>query len=203
MPWQLFGNGRNDWSAKLIRGLSAEAAAGFQSRRGRWREPTPVNPHYAAFATYKAAQFIALFGSVAAWPLGVHAQQPGKKVYRVGLLTNGLVIGATDERRKNLVSGLAAQGFVEGQNLIFEQRSADAQRGRLDGLIGELKAANVDVIVTFGYPPALAAKNLAGGIPVVVTGAGDPVATGLVDGLARPGGNLTGVTELSTDLSTK
>src|SRR6516164_2354712 len=56
MPWQLFGNGRHDWSAKLIRGLSAEAAAGFQSRRGRWREPTPVNPHYAAFATYKAAR---------------------------------------------------------------------------------------------------------------------------------------------------
>ena len=56
MPWQLFGNGRNDWSAKLIRGLSAEAAAGFQSRRGRWREPTPVNHHYAAFATYKAAR---------------------------------------------------------------------------------------------------------------------------------------------------
>jgi hypothetical protein len=55
VPWQLFGNGRNDWSAKLIRGLSAEAAAGFQSRRGRWRESTPVNPHYAAFATYKAA----------------------------------------------------------------------------------------------------------------------------------------------------
>src|SRR6516225_12449505 len=56
MPWQPFGNGRNDWSAKLIRGLSAEAAAGFQSRRGRWRESTPVNPHYAAFATYKAAR---------------------------------------------------------------------------------------------------------------------------------------------------
>ena len=55
MPWQLFGNGRNDWSAKLIRGLSAEAAAGFQSRRGRWSEPTHVNPHYAAFATYKTA----------------------------------------------------------------------------------------------------------------------------------------------------
>src|SRR6516162_7495236 len=56
MPWQLFGNGRTDWSAKLIRGLSAEAAAGFQSRRGRWREPTPVNQHYAAFATYKVAR---------------------------------------------------------------------------------------------------------------------------------------------------
>jgi putative ABC transport system substrate-binding protein len=119
----------------------------------------------------------------------------------VGLLTNGMVIGATDERRKNLVAALAAKGFVEGQHLTFEQRSADAQPKRLNGLIDELKAANVDVIVTFGYPPALAAKNSAGVIPV--TGAGDPVATGLVDGLARPGGRLTGVTELSTDLSAK
>src|SRR6516164_2760329 len=55
MPWQLSGNGRSGWSTKLIRGLKAEAAAGFQSRRERCREPTPVNPHYAAFATYKAA----------------------------------------------------------------------------------------------------------------------------------------------------
>ena len=111
-------------------------------------------------------EFIALIGGASvAWSTEGHAQQPGKKIYRVGLLTNGLIIGATDERRKNLVSALAAQGFVEGQNLIFEQRSADAQPQRLDSLVGELKAANVDVIVTFGYPPALAAKNSAGGIP--------------------------------------
>jgi putative tryptophan/tyrosine transport system substrate-binding protein len=75
---------------------------------------------------------------------------------------------------------LGLRGFVEGQNLIL-----DAQPRRLDALMGELKAANVDVIVTFGYPPALAAKNSAGSIPIVVAGAGDPVATGLVDGLAR------------------
>src|SRR4051812_43325829 len=54
-PWQLCGNGRNDWSTKLIRGLVTEAATGFQSRRGRCREPTPVTPHYAPFPTYKAA----------------------------------------------------------------------------------------------------------------------------------------------------
>ena len=57
MPWQLSGNGRSDWSTKLIRGLKAEAAAGFQSRRERCREPTPVTPQYAAFSTYKAAGF--------------------------------------------------------------------------------------------------------------------------------------------------
>jgi hypothetical protein len=55
MPWQLSGNGRSGWSTKLIRGLKAEAAAGFQSRQERCREPTPVTPQYAAFTTYKAA----------------------------------------------------------------------------------------------------------------------------------------------------
>ena len=58
MPWQLSGNGRSGWSTKLIRGLKAEAAAGFQSRRGRCREPTPVTPQYAAFPTYKRREFI-------------------------------------------------------------------------------------------------------------------------------------------------
>jgi len=141
-------------------------------------------------------------GAVIAWATDGDAQQSGK-IYRVGLLASGAVGGVTDERRKNLASSLEAQGFVEGRNLVFEQRSADAQRGRLAGLVNELNAADVDVIVTFGYPPALAAKNSTKPVPVVITGAGDPVATGLVDGLARPGGNLTGVTELSTDLSAK
>jgi len=151
----------------------------------------------------KRREFITLIGGAAvAWSSDGHAQQSGR-IYRVGLLTNGVVVGVTDERRKNLVSSLEAQDFVEGRNLIFEQRSADGQSGRLAGLVNELAAANVDVIVTFGYPPALAAKNSTKAIPVVVTGAGDPVATGLVDGLARPGGNLTGITELSTDLSAK
>src|SRR6516164_266122 len=120
-------------------------------------------------------EFIMLAGSAAAaWPTAVGSQQSGK-VYRVGLLTNGTLMGVTDERRKTIISGLAAQGFVEGQNLAFEQRSADAQRGRLYGLVNELVDANVDVIVTFGYPPALAAKNSTKPFPVVVTGAGDPV----------------------------
>jgi ABC-type uncharacterized transport system substrate-binding protein len=147
-------------------------------------------------------EFITFLSGAAAWPLVAHAQQPAK-IFRVGLLTSGSVMGSTDERRKNLISALAAQGFVEGQNLILEQHSADAHPARLYNLVKELEAANVDVIVTFGYPAALAAKNSAKAIPAVVTGAGDPVATGLVDGLARPGGHLTGVTELSADLSTK
>src|SRR5271169_285168 len=148
-------------------------------------------------------RFIALLGGAAAMlPLTTFAQQPSK-IYRVGLLTNGAVLGATDERRTTLMSVLAARGFVDGQNLSLVQRSADVHPERLAGLVAELKAADVDVIVTFVYPAALAAKLSAKNMPIVVTGAGDPVATGLVDGLARPGGNITGVTELSTDLSAK
>ncbi|MFZ3359008.1 MAG: ABC transporter substrate-binding protein [Xanthobacteraceae bacterium] len=134
--------------------------------------------------------------------MSARAEQP-VKTYRVGLLSGGFAIGPTDERRQSLVSGLAAQGFVEGKNLIFVQKFAEAHPERLDALLSALKSANVDVIVTITYPAALAAKVSAKEVPVVITGAGDPVATGLVDGLARPGGNLTGVTELSTDLSAK
>jgi putative ABC transport system substrate-binding protein len=144
----------------------------------------------------------AIVGSAAIWPLVALAQQPSK-IYRVGLLSGGPAIGANDERRQALLSVLTARGFVEGQNLAFVQRYADGHPERLNALVAELKAANVDAIVTFGYPAALAAKVSAKGVPIVITGAGDPVATGLVDGLARPGGNITGVTELSTDLSAK
>jgi putative ABC transport system substrate-binding protein len=148
-------------------------------------------------------KLIVALGSVAVTlPFTVCAQQMGK-IFRVGLLAGGPAIGVTDERRKTLLSVLAAHDIIEGQNLVFVQRFADGHLERLDGLAAELKAANVDVIVTFGFPSALAAKVSAKDVAVVITGAGDPVATGLVDGLARPGGNLTGVTELSTELSAK
>src|SRR5271168_2841210 len=101
-------------------------------------------------------QFISALGGAAfAWPLAARAQP--SKTYRVGLLGVGTAIGASDERRKALLSVLAARGFIEGQNLVFEQRFANAHPEQLDGLVAELKAANVDVIVTFGYPAALAA----------------------------------------------
>jgi putative ABC transport system substrate-binding protein len=150
----------------------------------------------------KRRDFITLLGGAAAvWPLAAQAQQAGK-IYRVGLLSP-IQVGPVDARRTTLLTALAARGFVDGQNLAVVQRSADGHLERLDGLAAELKAANVDVIVTFGYPAVLAAKKSTKDIPIIVTGAGDPVATGLVDGLARPGGNITGVTELSTELSAK
>jgi putative ABC transport system substrate-binding protein len=135
----------------------------------------------------------------AEWPLRALAQTPGK-TYRIGLLASR---GGLDERMKALVHGLAERGFREGRNLVLELKSADGKVERLPGLAAEFVGSGVDAIVSFGYPAAAAAKQASTNVPIVVTGAGDPVATGLVEGLSRPGGNITGVTELSTELSAK
>jgi putative ABC transport system substrate-binding protein len=147
-------------------------------------------------------EFIKLLGGApVAWPFAAIAQQRGK-TYRVALLTPGQ-LGPLDERRKAILEGLASRGFIEGRNLIFEVQSADGHFERLSELAAALKLSNVDLIITFGYPAALAAKTSARDVPIVVIGSGGPVATGLVEGLARPGGNLTGLSELSTELSAK
>jgi putative tryptophan/tyrosine transport system substrate-binding protein len=137
-------------------------------------------------------EFVALLGAAAAaWPFSARAQQSGR-TYRLGLLSNGPAVSPLDERRKTLLSVLAARGFVEGQNLVVVQRAADAHPERLEGLVAELKAENVDVIATFGYPAALAAKTSTKDIPIVVVGAGDPVE-----------GNLTGINFYNSELVAK
>jgi putative ABC transport system substrate-binding protein len=145
--------------------------------------------------------FIGLIASAAAWPLAAQAQR-SDKTFRVGLLTPRPV-GKEDERRKGIVEELAARGFVEGRNLILDIRVGDSRGSQLSELAAALKASGVDTIITFGYPAAFAAKAFAQGVPVVLLGSGDPVATGLVESLAQPGGMLTGLTELSTELSAK
>ncbi len=147
-------------------------------------------------------EFLGALGAIIALPRSARAQQD-KKIYRIGLLSGSSMLGALDERSKSLTAGLAQRGFAEGRNLVIEQRWADGRIERLAALAAELQADNVDVIVTYGYPAALAAKMSANKTQTVISGAGDPVATGLVDGLARPGGYLTGVTEISTELSAK
>lgn len=142
-------------------------------------------------------EFIAGCCASAAWPLAARAQQQAS-TYRVGLLASR-PIGEGEERRKAIREVLAAHDFVEGRNLLFEPRWGDS----LSENVEALKAASVDVIITFGYPASLVAKTLAKDMPIVCSGAGDPVATGLAQSLARPGGNLTGVTELATELSAK
>src|SRR6516162_4945888 len=132
MPWQLSGNGRSDWSTKLIRGLKAEAAAGFQSRRERCREPTPVTPQYAAFSTYKAARahYASRWrgGAVAVWPLGAVAQQASQGYVRRRFSTP---LGRVSP-------GLNEAGYVEGQNVAVEYRWAENQLNRLPALAADL-----------------------------------------------------------------
>jgi ABC-type uncharacterized transport system substrate-binding protein len=128
----------------------------------------------------------------------VEARAEQARTYRVGLLANRPV-GDGEERRRAIKDVLAAHGFIEGRNLQFEARWGDPLAENVEAL----KAAKVDVIITFGYPAAFAAKTLAKDISIVCTGAGDPVATGLARSLARPGGNLTGVIEVATELSAK
>ena len=126
--------------------------------------------------------------------------QTSSKVYRVGLLVRGEV----DKRFADpLIRGLAQSGYVLGRNLALETRDAQYHVERLPQLVDELVASKVDVIVSIGYPAARAAKQRAGTVPVVIFGTGDPVASGLVDSLARPGGNLTGTSDLAAELAPK
>src|SRR5438105_10340381 len=102
-----------------------------------------------------------------------------------------------------MVQNFTGRGYVVDRDIVLERRAAQGKLDRLPGFIDGLGAKHVDVIITGGYPTALAAKERAGNTPVVVTGSGDPVATGLVASLAHPGGNITGVSEVTTELSAK
>jgi putative ABC transport system substrate-binding protein len=145
--------------------------------------------------------FITLIGSTAAsWPLAALAQT--SKVYRIGTLTGGPAITPTAGNGAILFKALARRGYVPGQNLIHEARGAAGKFDRVPQLMQELKAADIDLVITYGYPAAAAAK--ASGVATVIAyGAGDPVATRLVESLALPGGNVTGVSDDAAMLSTK
>jgi putative ABC transport system substrate-binding protein len=146
--------------------------------------------------------FIALLtGAAVAGPRAALAQTPSK-VFRLGTLTVGPPIPPTQGTGKMLIDGLALHGFKLGDNLAYEARGAAGKVSQSPNLMRELKAANVDVVVTVGYPSAAAAK--ASGVPTVIaTGSGDPVVTGLVESLAHPGGNVTGIADDAAALSTK
>jgi putative ABC transport system substrate-binding protein len=149
----------------------------------------------------KRREFIAFLGGLAiATPRAVIAQT--SKVYRLGTLTVGPPIPPTAGPGAMLIAGLAQRGYTLGQNLAYEPRGAAGKVGQTANLMQELKAANVDVVVTVSYPAAAAAK--ASGVPTVIaSGSGDPVTTGLVASLARPGGNVTGISDDAAALSTK
>jgi putative ABC transport system substrate-binding protein len=144
--------------------------------------------------------FITLVGGAAAWSLAARAQQPAKPI--VGVLdtaTGDVHAGRLAAVRK----GLTEMGFVEGQNVAIDGRSAEGNNNRLTALATELVRREVSVIVTLGLPSALAAKKATGTIPIVFETGDDPVATGLVSAFNRPGGNATGISLLSPEMATK
>jgi ABC transporter substrate binding protein len=135
-------------------------------------------------------EFITLLGAAVVWPRTVTAQSPSK-VYRVGSLNTAAPVADNSPFGAALIRGLAQHGYAVNGNLTFERRGAEMHMDRLPRLVDELVASKVDVIVAIGYPSALAAKQ-GTTLPVVSISAGDPVGTGLVDGLARPGGKSHG-----------
>ena len=149
----------------------------------------------------KRREFIACLGSIAIAAPRVAIAQTAK-VYRLGTLTVGPPIQPTAGAGAMLIAGLAQRGYTLGQNLAYEARGAAGNVSQMPNLMQELKAANVDVVVTISYPAAAAAKS--SGVPTVIaSGSGDPVKTGLVASLARPGGNVTGISDDAAALSTK
>jgi putative tryptophan/tyrosine transport system substrate-binding protein len=147
-------------------------------------------------------EFIRLLGgAAAAWPLAATAQQPGR-VPRIGFL-GAVSASSYASQLEGFRLGLRDLGYVEGTNLVIEYRWAEGKYERLRELMAELVGLNVDVIVTHGTPAALIAKQATARIPIVVALVGDPVASGIVASLARPGGNITGQSFFSPELAAK
>ena len=139
-------------------------------------------------------------GGVAAWPLAARAQRPPKSV--IGFL--GMASSTTfASRLEGFRLGLRDFGYVEGTNIAIEYRFAEGHYERLPELAADLVRSKVDLIVTHGTPGSLAAKGATTTIPIVITSVGDPVATGIVASIARPGGNITGQTFFNPELRAK
>jgi putative ABC transport system substrate-binding protein len=142
-------------------------------------------------------QFISALGGAAAWPLAAQAQQP--KLARIGVLIPANPEPFSSEFR----AGLREHGYIEGQNIAFEFRSADGKPNLLRELAAELVRLKVDIIVASQTPAVTAARQATTEIPIVMAPAGDPVGTGLISSLARPGGNITGLSSTTAELGAK
>jgi putative ABC transport system substrate-binding protein len=141
-------------------------------------------------------------GSLLAAPLAAEAQQ-ATRVWRIGLLDYASPDPARLAWWKAFQDRLRELGYVEGQNVVFQRQWGNGQVSRLQGLATELVAAKVDMFVTAGNPATLAAKQVTSSIPIVTANGPDPVELGLAASLARPGGNVTGMTSISSELAAK
>ena len=145
--------------------------------------------------------FITLLGGAAAWPLAARAQEGQRdKQIRMGFLAAAVPTAAMLRAFRD---ALREHGYVEGQNLSIADRWPQGSSEQISDIAAEFVRSNVDIIVAWTTPASLAAKAATATIPIVMVGVGDPVGTGLVRSLARPGGNITGFVNLAPDLSTK
>jgi putative ABC transport system substrate-binding protein len=138
-------------------------------------------------------------GCLCVAPLAPEAQQP-THVHRIGVLAGTTPGPDGSPNLKAFLEGMRALGYVEGQNLVIEYRWAEGQYERFPDLVAELVRLKVDVLIVLNTPAALAAKYATTTIPIVMVGIGDPVGSGLVASLARPGGNITGLSVLQPEL---
>jgi putative ABC transport system substrate-binding protein len=146
-------------------------------------------------------ELIVALGGAAAWPLAARAQQPAK-VARIGFLGSTFATPWAS-RVEAFRSGLRDLGYVEGNNIAIEFRWAEEKYDRLADLAAELVGLKVDILVTYGTPGSLVAKRATTTVPIVMVHSGDAVAAGIVASLARPGGNLTGMTYFLPELVAK
>ena len=150
----------------------------------------------------EAVLSVALALGLLASPLAAEAQQ-ARRIWRIGLLDYASPDPVRLAWWRAFEDGMRERGYVDGENVVFQPRWGNGQVSRLQGLVTELVAAKADVLVTAGNPATLAAKQVTSSIPIVTATGPDPVELGLAASLARPGGNVTGVTSVSSELSAK
>jgi putative tryptophan/tyrosine transport system substrate-binding protein len=147
-------------------------------------------------------KFITLLGGAAVvWPLAARAQQP-VQIRRIGYLGSDSA-SKTVVRVDALRTGLHDLGYAEGKNIVIEFRWAEGNYDRLPDLVAELIGLKIEVLVTQGTPVTAAAKRMTRTVPIVMTPVGDAVASGIIDSLARPGGNITGITFFLPEICSK
>jgi putative ABC transport system substrate-binding protein len=149
----------------------------------------------------KRRAFVMLLGGATAWPLAARAQQPGKPP-TVGFLGQSTPLGES-ERAAAFTQRLRELGWVEGRTIAIEYRWAEGRNDSLAEIAAEFVRLKVNIIVTGGAPAVIAAKQVTPVVPIVFATVGDPVGVGLVTSLARPGGNITGLSTLTVDLAGK
>jgi putative ABC transport system substrate-binding protein len=146
-------------------------------------------------------EFIAGLGGAAAWPIAARAQQP-RRMWRIGSLSPGPSTSQS-ESQKAFRKELNDLGYIEGKNTHFERRAADGVLDHLPAMAAELVGANVDIIWAESSFAVEAARQATSTIPIVMTGVGNPVGSGFVKSITEPGGNITGLTNISIEVSSK